>query len=101
MPAPLDASPDTGVDLSPGKFLPGYFPTAWLGLFTPVTARCRTPKVPICSAAEESAQGAFRIMTGRYSLCGEGLCIGNDSGDAVSSEYRPKFPSRAAASSRS
>jgi arylsulfatase len=25
-------------------------------------------------------------MTGRYSLCGEGLCIGYDGGDAVSRE---------------
>ena len=24
--------------------------------------------------------------------CGEGLCIGYDSGDAVSSEYKGKFP---------
>ena len=27
----------------------------------------------------------------RFSLCGEGLCIGYDSGDAVSSEYKPRF----------
>ena len=38
------------------------------------------------------AQGEFRTMTGRYSLCGEGLCIGYDSGDAVSKEYQAKFP---------
>jgi arylsulfatase len=37
-------------------------------------------------------KASFRTMTGRYSLCGEGLCIGYDSGDAVSSEYMPKFP---------
>ncbi|MCI0636246.1 MAG: arylsulfatase, partial [Actinobacteria bacterium] len=37
-------------------------------------------------------EGAFRTQTGRYALCGEGLCIGYDSGDAVSSEYTPKFP---------
>ena len=30
-------------------------------------------------------------MTGHFALCGEGLCIGYDSGDAVSSEYKPKF----------
>ena len=29
----------------------------------------------------------FRTMTGHFSLCGEGLCIGYDSGDAASSEY--------------
>jgi len=38
------------------------------------------------------AKGPFRTMTGRYSLCGEGLCIGYDGGDAVSAEYKPKFP---------
>lgn len=36
-------------------------------------------------------QGVFRTMTGRYSLCGEGLCIAYDGGDAVSSEYKSKF----------
>jgi arylsulfatase len=30
-------------------------------------------------------------MTGHFALCGEGLCIGYDGGDAVSSEYRPTF----------
>ena len=29
-------------------------------------------------------------MTGRYSLCGEGLCIGYDGGDSVE-EDKPKF----------
>lgn len=38
------------------------------------------------------AKGPFRTMTGRYSLCGEGLCVGRDGGDAVSSEYKPQFP---------
>ena len=38
------------------------------------------------------ASGDFRTQTGHYALCGEGLCIGYDSGDAVSSEYKPKFP---------
>ncbi len=41
---------------------------------------------------EVAAQGAFRTQTGRYALCGEGLCVGYDGGDAVSSEYRPQFP---------
>jgi arylsulfatase len=35
--------------------------------------------------------GRFRIQTGHYALCGEGLCIGYDSGDSVSSEYKGKF----------
>lgn len=38
------------------------------------------------------AQGPCRTQTGRYTLCGEGLCVGYDGGDAVSSEYRPQFP---------
>jgi hypothetical protein len=29
---------------------------------------------------------------GRFALCGEGLCVGRDGGDAVSSEYKPQFP---------
>jgi hypothetical protein len=33
----------------------------------------------------------IRTLASRYSLCGEGLCIGYDGGDAVSSEYKPKF----------
>ncbi|KRG67727.1 arylsulfatase [Stenotrophomonas terrae] len=41
-------------------------------------------------AAMASAQ--FRTQTGRYILCGEGLCVGYDGGDAVSKEYKPQFP---------
>ncbi len=37
------------------------------------------------------AEGQFRTQSGHYALCGEGLCIGYDGGDAVSSEYKPKF----------
>ena len=40
---------------------------------------------------EVVAEQEIRTMTGHFALCGEGLCIGYDSGDAVSSEYRPKF----------
>jgi hypothetical protein len=36
--------------------------------------------------------GPFRTMTGHYAICGEGLCIGTDSGDPVSSAYTTKFP---------
>jgi arylsulfatase len=36
--------------------------------------------------------GDFRTQSGHYQLCGEGLCIGYDSGDAVSGEYKGKFP---------
>ena len=40
---------------------------------------------------EVVAEEQIRTMTGHFSLCGEGLCIGYDGGDAVSSEYTPKF----------
>lgn len=40
---------------------------------------------------DPKATAPFRTMTGRYALCGEGLCVGRDSGDAVSSEYKPQF----------
>jgi arylsulfatase A-like enzyme len=40
---------------------------------------------------EVVAQAPFRTQTGRYILCGEGLCVGYDGGDAVSSEYKPQF----------
>ena len=33
----------------------------------------------------------IKTIASRFSLCGEGLCIGYDGGDAVSSEYEPKF----------
>jgi arylsulfatase len=38
-----------------------------------------------------SAKSRVGTIASRYSLCGEGLCIGYDGGDAVSSEYKPKF----------
>jgi len=40
---------------------------------------------------EVVAEQEIRTMTGHFTLCGEGLCIGYDGGDAVSSEYTPKF----------
>jgi arylsulfatase len=40
---------------------------------------------------EVVAEGEFRTIMSRYSLCGEGLCVGYDGGDAVSSEYGHGF----------
>ena len=37
------------------------------------------------------AEQELRTIVAFYALCGEGLCVGYDSGDAVSSEYTPKF----------
>ncbi|HVG95312.1 MAG TPA: arylsulfatase [Chloroflexota bacterium] len=38
------------------------------------------------------ATGPMRVMAVQFSLCGEGLCIGYDGGDAVSRAYPPPFP---------
>ncbi|MCJ8156202.1 arylsulfatase [Sphingomonas sp. LaA6.9] len=40
------------------------------------------------------AEGEFRTQSGHYALCGEGLAIGRDAGDAVSSEYGSAFDFR-------
>lgn len=37
------------------------------------------------------ASARFRTMAGHFALCGEGLCIGYDGGDAVTSGYGPGF----------
>jgi arylsulfatase len=37
------------------------------------------------------AEGDMRAIAGMFSLCGEGLCIGYDSADTVSKEYRKNF----------
>ena len=34
------------------------------------------------------AEGPMRTQPGKFTLSGDGLCIGYDSGDAVSSEYK-------------
>jgi arylsulfatase len=41
---------------------------------------------------EVVAEDEFRTMTGLYALTGEGLCVGYDGGDPVSSMYGPGFP---------
>jgi arylsulfatase len=38
------------------------------------------------------AEGPLRTQTGHFSLCGEGLSVGRDTGDAVSEQYTPFFP---------
>ncbi|MEU6246954.1 arylsulfatase [Glycomyces sp. NPDC047010] len=38
------------------------------------------------------AEAEIRTNPGHFALCGEGLCIGYDGGDAVSALYGPKFP---------
>ncbi|MHA7985381.1 arylsulfatase [Rathayibacter sp. CAU 1779] len=38
------------------------------------------------------AEGPMRAQIGKFTLAGDGLCIGYDSGDAVSSQYSDGFP---------
>ena len=40
---------------------------------------------------EVVAEEEIRTVTGHFSLCGEGLCIGYDSGDAVSKRVRRRI----------
>ena len=40
---------------------------------------------------EVVAEDDIKTIASRYSLCGEGLCVGYDGGDAVSSEYASRF----------
>jgi arylsulfatase A-like enzyme len=37
---------------------------------------------------KEVASGSMRTQTGKFTLSGDGLCVGFDSGDAVSQEYK-------------
>jgi arylsulfatase A-like enzyme len=41
---------------------------------------------------EVAAEGPMKTLPMQFSLCGEGLCIGYDGGDAVSRQYTPTFP---------
>jgi hypothetical protein len=40
--------------------------------------------------AKVVAEGPMRAQVGKFTLCGDGLCIGRDSADAVTKEYTPK-----------
>jgi arylsulfatase A-like enzyme len=40
---------------------------------------------------EMVSQGPWKTQPGKFTLCGDGLCVGYDSGDAVSEEYRSPF----------
>jgi arylsulfatase len=40
------------------------------------------------------AEGPMRAQVGKFTLCGDGLCIGRDSADAVAKEYTPESQGR-------
>jgi hypothetical protein len=41
---------------------------------------------------EQVGEARIRAQSGHFALCGEGLCVGRDGGDAVSKEYQGQFP---------
>jgi arylsulfatase len=41
---------------------------------------------------EQVGEAEIRAQSGHFALCGEGLCVGRDGGDAVSKEYQGQFP---------
>jgi hypothetical protein len=43
---------------------------------------------PVAPSREVVAQGPMRAQVGKFTLSGDGLCVGRDSGDAVSQEYQ-------------
>ena len=47
----------------------------------------RTVRLKLYVDDEVVGRMTIRTVTGHFALCGEGLCIGYDSGDAVSKEY--------------
>ena len=43
------------------------------------------------STTQAVATADFRTQSGHYALCGEGVAVGRDSADPVSTEYSPGF----------
>ena len=41
---------------------------------------------------QQVTEGRMRAQVGKFTLCGDGLCVGYDSADAVSGEYTNPFP---------
>lgn len=48
--------------------------------------------LPLEPAGEYYLTGPMRAQTGKFTLCGDGLCVGYDSADAVSSLYEGSNP---------
>jgi arylsulfatase A-like enzyme len=73
---------------SPGRYLLGVdFTKETVGEHREPTG---TTKLYI--GDEAVAEGPMKTLPVQFSLCGEGLCIGYDGGDAVSRQYTPTFP---------
>ncbi|MCB0172582.1 MAG: sulfatase-like hydrolase/transferase, partial [Anaerolineae bacterium] len=73
----------SNVELSPGKYTLGVeFIREKAGQFHESHG---TTKLYINDKVV--AEGPMRTQTGKFTLCGDGLCVGRDSADAVASEY--------------
>jgi arylsulfatase len=71
-------------ELKPGKYTLGMeFIREGMGQFHESTG---TTKLYVNE--EVVAEGPMRAQVGKFTLCGDGLCVGRDSGDAVSEEYK-------------
>ena len=74
--------------------LTGMLLSLWAGgvLAQPVTGPADSSKTVIPASLyvddDVVASGPMRTQQAQFTLCGDGLCIGRDSADAVSKEYR-------------
>jgi len=70
-------------ELKPGKYTLGMeFIREGMGKFHESTG---TTKLYVNETVV--AEGPMRAQVGKFTLCGDGLCVGKDSGDPVSEEY--------------
>ncbi|MCZ8380169.1 arylsulfatase [Mycobacterium sp. CPCC 205372] len=75
-------------ELSPGKYTLGVdFSRESAG---PHLESIGTTKLYVDD--EAVAEGPMRAQVGKFTLCGDGLCVGYDSADAVSEEYQGSSP---------
>ena len=58
----------------------------------PASTASRTGRRGCTSTTTVVAEGPMRTQTAYFTLCGDGLCVGRDSSDAVSSLYRAPAP---------
>ena len=46
----------------------------------------------LCVDDDVVAEGQMRAQIGKFTLCGDGLCVGYDNADTVSRQYTNPFP---------
>jgi arylsulfatase len=71
-------------ELKPGKYTLGMeFTREGMGKFHESLGQTK-----LYVDAKVVAEGPMRAQVGKFTLCGDGLCVGHDSADAVSQEYK-------------